>query len=101
MHILQRRCAGQQIEALENETQLAIAEIRQGVARKGSDVDTVDEALALRGAIQATDGVHQRALAGTRRPHDGDKLARFHRQVHPADRPDLDLAGAVGLLELL
>src|SRR5690606_16451672 len=56
------------------------------------------------GGVEAADEVHERGLAGTRRPHDGDEGAVLDAQIHVAERHHLgfgsggvDLAQAAGL----
>ncbi len=53
---------------------------------QGVEVDAVQAQLARAGAVQAGDGVHQRALAGAVGSDDGDDLAGGHLQrgVHTA-----------------
>ena len=102
LDVLERRGARQQVERLEDEPDLAVADLRarrrgrgpRRRRRRGSSGPTV-------GPVEAADDVHERALAGARRAHDGDELARRDRERHAVQGAHLDLAHAVDADEVL
>src|SRR5512143_2251085 len=65
-YVLQRRGARQQIEALEDEADLLIADVGELVLAHVADVALGQHVAARRRRIEAADDVHQRALAGAR-----------------------------------
>jgi len=62
---VQRGGAGQQVERLEDEADLLVADARQLVVVHVADQLPVDVIVAFGGRIQAADQVHQRGLART------------------------------------
>src|SRR5215472_17487804 len=98
LHVVQGGAAGDEVEALEHKTDLAVADLGQlpGVERR--DVHPVEQVPAAAGQVQAAEDVHQRALARARRAHDGHVFAALHRQRDAGQRRDLDRAQPVGLL---
>ena len=100
-----RRCRApwsrQQVEALEDEPDLLVADDGQLVLRHPRHVVAVEEVLAGRRLVEAPDDVHERRLAGARRAGHRHELARLDVEVHAAQRVDLDLADDVGLDEIL
>src|ERR1051326_4296055 len=80
--ILLRARAMQQLEALEHETDLAVAYPRAVVVREILHVVAVEPVLAARRRIQAAEDVEQRRLARAGRSHDRDHLAAADRERH-------------------
>jgi len=60
---VQRGGAGQQVEGLEDEADLLVADARQLVVVHVADQLPVDVVVALGGRIQAADQVHERRFA--------------------------------------
>ena len=75
LDVLERRGARQQVEALEHEPDLRVADARQLVVRQLRHVAAVQQIAAARRPIQAAEDVHERRLARARRPDDGHELA--------------------------
>ena len=73
--VLARRRARQQVEALEDEADAAIAQLGATVRVEAPHVDAVEQVGAGGGPIEAAEDVEQRRLAGARRPHDRHQLA--------------------------
>ena len=71
------------------------------VLRHLRHVLAVENVLAGGRAIETTEDVHQRRLAGAGRPGDGEELAGLHVERHAAQRADFDFADDVGLDEVL
>jgi hypothetical protein len=82
----------QQVEALEDEADLVQAQARAAFGVERSHVDASARVRALARRIQATEQVHQRRLARTRRPHDRDELAAPDAQVDIAQCNHFGLA---------
>ena len=101
LDILHRGGAREQIEALENETDLAVADVGQLVAIESGDVGAVEQVTAARRAVEAAEHVHQGRFARAARAHDGDELAALDLQRNAAHRMHIHLAGAVGLVDVL
>src|ERR1039457_2989744 len=74
-HVVQGGGAGQQVEGLEDETDLTVADARQLVVGHLADQVAVDVVQALGGGIEAADQVHEGGFTGTGRSHDGDVFA--------------------------
>ncbi len=97
LDVVERRGPRQQVEALEHEPDLLVADDGQLVLRHARDVLAVEEVVAARGAVEAPEDVHQRRLAGPRRSRDGDELAGLDVHVRAAQRADDHFADRVGL----
>src|SRR5690606_28165486 len=89
----------QQVEALEHEAELPVADVGELVLAQPVDALAVQHVGAGGRPVQAADDVHHRGLAGAGRAHDRDHLARLDEQVHAAQRVHLVLAHAVDLGE--
>ncbi len=89
LHIVQSRCARQEVEGLEDKSNLFVPDAGQFVVVQLADLLTIQPVLAAAGRIQAPDQVHQRGLARSRRPHDRDVLVAADLQIHSAQRVHL------------
>jgi len=85
-HVMQRIRARQQIESLEDKTNLAIANRRQFVVGHRRDILPVELVAPGRRRIEAAEHVHQRRLAAARWTHDRKILvaARSGSRHHAA-----------------
>ena len=102
LDVVQRGGAGQQIEGLEDEADLLVADARQLVVVQLADQLAVEPVLALGGRIEAADQVHQRGLAGAGGAHDGDVLVVLDAQRDAAQGLHLLLrAHIVGAPQIL
>ena len=99
--ILQRGGAGQQVEALEDEADLLVADVGQFVAAELRDVDAVERILPPGRPVEAADDVHHGGLAGAAGAHERDELALGDFQRHAAHGVHIHLAGVVGLVDVL
>ena len=97
LDVLQNRGARQEVEGLEDETDLLIAHARQCAIRHLRDVFAVEPVLAARWRVQAAEDVHQRGLARSRRAHDGHELAALDGHVDAAQGLHRVLPRVVGL----
>ena len=79
LDIFERGGAGEEVEALEDEADLAVADGGECVGVEGGDVDAVEAGRAAGRAVEAAEHVHQGGLAGAAGAHDGDELARHRR----------------------
>ena len=76
---------GDQIEALEDETDL-FAQFAQGCALQSRNVGAVDKHFTAGRAFQQVDGAHQRRFAGSGKADYAEDLAFFHAEAHMLDR---------------
>jgi len=88
LDVVQRIGAWQQIERLENETNLAVADLGELVVDHVRDVLAVELVAAGRRRIEAAEHVHQGGLAAAGRSHDGDILVAMDLEGDPAQRVD-------------
>ncbi len=97
VHVVEHVEIGNQIEALEDEPDLLIADARHLAVRKPADVLVVEVILPLLEAVEETRDVEERGLARARRTGDGDELPFFHFQREIAQRPGLHQSRAIDL----
>src|SRR2546423_3209683 len=90
-----------QVEGLEHEPDLSIADPGQLVVSQRRDVIAVQDVATRGRLVEAADQVHQRALARTRGAHDGDELTLRDMKGKALERRHLHLAGAVDLRDPL
>ncbi len=93
--------AGEEIEGLEDEADLLVANAGELVVVELGDVVAVEPVVALRGRVEAADEVHQRGFAGAGGAHDGDVLVVADAEVDAAQGVDLLVAHLVGLPEIV
>ena len=89
LDVRQRARAGHQVEALEDEPDLAVAQVGEVVFVHVADVDAVDQVAPAAGQVQAAEDVHQRALAAPGAAHDGHEVPARDLQRHVAQGPHL------------
>ena len=83
--------AGQQVERLEDEADLAVADARRAGCRSGRRRRLAVEPVAAAGrGVQAAEDVHHRRLARPRVTHDRDHLALVDVQRHAVEGAHLD-----------
>jgi len=97
---VQRGGAGEQVEGLEDEADLLVADAGELVIVERGDVVAVEPVAAAGGRVEASDEVHQGGFAGAGGAHDGDVLVVADAQVDAAERVDLLVAHLVGLPEI-
>ena len=100
LDVVQRRGPQQQIEALEDESNLLVPDRRERVLRHARHVLAVEKIVPRRRLVEAADDVHERGLAGTRRSGDREEFALRHFDVDAAQRLHLVIADDVGLDEV-
>ena len=100
LDVVERRRPRQQVEPLEDEADLLVADDRQLVLRHPGDVLAVEEVLPARRPIQAPDDVHEGRLAGSRRARDADELAAVDVERRAAQGAHFDVADLVGLRQV-
>ena len=101
LDVLHGGSAGEEIEALEDEADLGVANHRALVAVEGRDVDAVEVVGAGGRAVEASQDVHQRRLAGAGRSHDGHELAGLDVEVDAGERAHFHLAHLVDLGQIV
>ncbi len=88
----ERAGARDEVEALEDEADLAVAQVGEIVLVHLADVHAVDLIAAARWYVQAAEDVHQRALAAAGAAHDRHQVAGVDAQRDLAQRAHADLS---------
>src|SRR5439155_19253786 len=88
----QRARARDQVVALEDEADLAVAKVREVVLVEVANVDAVDQVATAGGYVQAAEDVHQCALPAARAAHDRDEVAAMDLQRDLVQRAHPDPA---------
>ena len=91
---------GDQVEALEDEAELFVAQARARVVVHALDVDAVEHVLAVGEFLEQAGDVQEGGLARAGRAGDGDELALLDVDVEAAQRVGLDHVGAVHLAQV-
>src|SRR5690242_16292358 len=81
LHVVERGRSREQVESLEYDSNLPIPDDREVVLRHPRHVFPIEDVRTAGGTIEAAENMHQRRLAGSRRPGDGDEFSRFHIEV--------------------
>src|SRR5690606_4294028 len=95
LHVLERGGAGEQVEALEHEAQVAPPQQRTLVAGQRLHFHAAKAEHARTGHVEAPEDVHHGRFAGPRGPHHGHEIPVFDRQVDPLQR--LERGGALAI----
>src|ERR1700687_5951868 len=92
-------CSGarDEVEALKDEADLAVAGRSQLLIVQTPDVHAVEQVTPGGGYVQTTDDVHERALAAAGAAHDGHVVAWLDDERDTAQSPDGHAAGVVHL----
>ncbi len=90
-----RRCPGEQVEALKDEAQHVATQQRVLRPVEARGVDPLKKILARGRHVEAAEDVHGGRFAGTGRPHDGDEFVPVDRQVDAIQRADRRFAASV------
>jgi hypothetical protein len=101
LNVMQSGGAGEQVEGLEDETDLLVADAGELVVVELGDVVAVEPVAALGGAVEAADEVHERGFAGAGGTHDGDVLVVADADVDAAEGIDDLVAHLIGLPEIV
>jgi hypothetical protein len=99
-HVVERGGARQQVEPLEHEADLLVADRREVVFRHPGHVLAIEKVVPAGRTVETAEDVHQRGLAGARRTGDGHELTVFDVEVRTAQCADGDLADDIGLDEV-
>ena len=89
----------EQIEALENEADVAAAQHCELVGRAVRDVAAGEAVFAARRLVDQADDVQERGLAAAREPHHRHELAGLYREVDGVERGGLELRGSVAFAD--
>src|SRR5262249_5078887 len=100
LHVFDRAGTCQEVEVLEHEAQLAVADGGALVRRQRRYIRAGQLVRAACGPVETADDVHERRLAGPRGTHDGDELARVDVHRHSAQCLDLDVTELVDLAQV-
>ncbi len=96
----ERGGAGDEVEGLEDEAELAVAQVGELVLVEVVGVGAVDQVAPAGGDVEAAKDVHQRALAAAGAAHDRDEVAALDAQRDAAQRWHADRADRVGLADV-
>ena len=80
LDVLPRRRRAEQVVGLEHEAERIAAQGGEFVRAERAHGASGEQILAASGPVEAAENVHQRRLAGARRSHDADELARGDAQ---------------------
>ena len=97
--VVERAWSRDQVEALEDEADLAVADHGQLVFVQLPDVDAVEQVATRGRVVEAADDVHQRRLARAGRAHDRHVVAALDGQVDAGDGVHGGVTGAIGLAD--
>ena len=100
LDVFDGRRSHQQVEALEDEPDLPVADAGPLVAAHRGDLDAVEPVAAAGRPVQAAQGVHQCRLAGPGRADQRDILAPLDRERRWPQGGDLHLADVVDLADV-
>ena len=95
LHVLERGGAGQQLEVLEDEAQIAPPQQGALVARQLPDVGSQEAVGSARGHVEAAEDLQRGGFPRAARPDDRDELVRFDAQVDAPQR--IDRRGALAV----
>jgi hypothetical protein len=101
LDVLEHVGARDEVEGLEDEADLLVADVGQRVVVETRDVDAVDQVAARSRHVEAADEVHHRRLARPRRSHDRDVLVVRDGERNAAERLHQDPLEVVGLHHLV
>src|SRR6185312_8696018 len=80
LDLRERARARNEVEALEDEAELAVADVGEVVVVEGAHVDRVEQVAAPGRRVEAAEDVHERALAAARAAHHRDEVAALDAQ---------------------
>jgi hypothetical protein len=95
LDIVERACARQQVEGLEDESDFLVPDSREFIVIQFADELTVEPVLAFRRRVEAANEVHQSRFAGARGTHDRDVFILLDAEVDAAQGMDLLLRSHV------
>src|SRR4030095_1132345 len=99
--IFKCRSACQEIETLEDEAELLVAQIRERIAVQAVYVHAIEDVVATRRSIQTAKKIHERGFAGSGSSHHCEHLTTLHLQVDAAQRMHLVMAHPIDLRDSL
>src|SRR5690606_19411203 len=91
----------EQVEALEDEADVAFAQLGEAVLREARDLAIGEPVAPARRRIDQADDVEQRRFAASGRPHDRDELALLDRQIDARERRGFELLRPIELRDAL
>ena len=97
LHVFKRRQHRDEIEGLKNKADVLIPPVGKLRLVELRHVHPLHETFAARGPVNARDDVQQSGFAGTRRPHQREKLARRDVEGELVERSDLDFSLRINL----
>ena len=100
LHVVEHAQVVDQVEGLEDEADLLVAQAGEVLVLVGHDGRAVELDRALARRVEEAEHVQQRALARPRGPHDRDEARRLHLEVDVRERHRLQPVGAVDLLDV-
>ncbi len=101
LDVFNGRRSREQVEALEYEADLPIANLGQLVRRQVRDIPAIQDIASGRGRVQAAEEVHERGLSRSRRTRHRDKIAAPDFNRYRAQRMDHFAADPIVFGEIL
>src|SRR5438128_2078067 len=99
--VLQRRGAREKIEALENESDLRVADHGALVTSQLRGIDSREDIAAGRRTIETANDIHERRFSGAGGTHDGEELSFVDEQVDAVEGAHFHFAHLINLHELV
>src|SRR5260370_34964343 len=85
----------QEIKALENEPELAVADICQLIAIQMRDIGVIEEILSAGRPIKTAKEIHEGRFSRAARAHQGNEFAALNLERHSSHGLNFYLAGAI------
>ena len=99
-HIFLGGEAGNQIKALENKTDLFIADIREFIIGHTCHIDAIQIIIPGSGGIQTAQHIHESGLAGAGMSDDCHKFAMVNGDTDAIQCPDFIFTGIIDLVDI-
>ena len=96
-----RRCPGQQIKTLKDETDFAVPNVSKLVSVQFRNIRAIEHVTTGRRPIEATENIHERRFARAARAHQGNEFTALNLERNAAHRPHFHLAGAIRFMNII
>src|SRR6266404_1682380 len=101
LHVFARGSSREQIEALKDKSDLAVAYIGELVSIQTGNIGPIEKITPGRRPIETTKNVHESGLAGTARAHQRDEFALLDFERDTAHGAHFHLAGMIRLSHIV
>ena len=101
LDVVERCGPGQEIEGLEDESDLLVSDTGQLVVVQLGDVVAIEPVFALGWGVETADEIHQGRFSGAGRTHDSDIFVVTDTEIDAAKGVDLLVTHLIGLPEMI